>query len=556
MTAIADDARSFSAALEGQYDIEREIGRGGMGIVYVARDLKLHRRVAIKTLPPHLAGDHTVRERFLREARMSAALSHPNIVQIHRADEIAGHVFFVMGYVDGESLAQRIQREGFLPPLAAARILCDVASALGYAHSRGVIHRDVKAENILLELRVDHAMVTDFGIARLAEAGPLTSTGQVLGTVYYLSPEQISGERVDARSDLYSLGVVGYYALTGRFPFDAELASAVLVAHVTKQAPNLSAIAPHLPRALTNIVQRCLAKNPDSRFASSADVVAALTAAIPEIERGGAVLRPSVPLLSSTEAHAVWKRAAELQADTGIHTRPAAIPGPRDNERDLTRTSGFKPLDVREAALEAGIDQQYVDHALVEHGVIGSARAPHVVPAVINDITDRPVAFVGAPTDIHLEIIVEGEMPDTEYDVLIDIIQRKVGDVGSAASVGRGFSWTSQSRQGRQIQVSILPRHGKTTIRLSESLRNTSGGIFAGIMAGVGGAGGAMVFAATIGATHNPVAAMAFWVATIATSYLGSRWIYGAVRKSRERSLRSMADALAKQARELIDGGN
>src|SRR4051812_26560653 len=167
-----------------------------MGIVYLAHDVRLDRRVAIKTLPPHLANDSTVRERFLREARTAGALSHQNIVPIHRADEIAGHVFFVMGFVDGSSLAQRIRHEGPIGPADTVRVLGDVASALGYAHARGVIHRDVKAENILLDRTTGRALVTDFGIARLAEAAPLTSTGQLLGTVYYLSPEQISGELV------------------------------------------------------------------------------------------------------------------------------------------------------------------------------------------------------------------------------------------------------------------------------------------------------------------------------------------------------------------------
>ncbi|HTE46812.1 MAG TPA: serine/threonine-protein kinase, partial [Gemmatimonadaceae bacterium] len=187
----------LAAALAGQYQIEREIGRGGMGVVYLARDLKLQRRVAIKTLPPHLKGDAQIRERFLREARTAGALSHQNIVPIHRADELDGHVFFVMGFVDGDSIAQRVKEHGRLDPREVVRELHDVASALAYAHAQGVIHRDVKAENILIERSSGRALVTDFGIARLAEATPLTSTGQVLGTVYYLSPEQVSGDPVD-----------------------------------------------------------------------------------------------------------------------------------------------------------------------------------------------------------------------------------------------------------------------------------------------------------------------------------------------------------------------
>src|SRR4051812_34332782 len=154
MTSPAEftsDFARFAAALDGQYALECEIGRGGMGIVYRARDLRLDRRVAVKTLPPHLANDDIVRERFLREARTAGSLSHPHIVPIHRADELGGHVFFVMGLVEGESLAQRIREAGQLDPREAVRILTDVADALGYAHRRGVIHRDVKAENILID---------------------------------------------------------------------------------------------------------------------------------------------------------------------------------------------------------------------------------------------------------------------------------------------------------------------------------------------------------------------------------------------------------------------
>ena len=184
MTSIPPDAFALSQALNGQYEVLREVGRGGMGIVFLARDLKLERLVAIKTLPPTLASDEVIRARFLREARTAAALGHPNIVPIHRADDIDGTVFFVMGFVDGPSLAQLVRDGGPITPRTAVSILYDVADALAYAHGAGVIHRDVKAENILLDRGSSRALVTDFGIARVAEAAPLTATGTVLGTVH------------------------------------------------------------------------------------------------------------------------------------------------------------------------------------------------------------------------------------------------------------------------------------------------------------------------------------------------------------------------------------
>src|SRR5690242_6292809 len=239
-----------------------------MGVVYLGVDVKLDRPVAIKVLPEHLAGVPEVRERFLREARTAAKLSHPNIVPIYRADESEGVVFIVMALVDGESLAERLSARRALPPRELVPLLRDVAAALDHAHAHGVVHRDVKPENILIDRKSARAMVTDFGIARVAEAKPLTATGQVLGTVHYMSPEQVSGEAVDGRSDLYSLGVVGFRAVTGRLPFDNESASAVLVAHVVKPPPRVHDVAPAVPTAVAQLIDRCLAKNPDARAAA------------------------------------------------------------------------------------------------------------------------------------------------------------------------------------------------------------------------------------------------------------------------------------------------
>ncbi len=336
-SALASDALELARALAGQYELECEIGRGGMGIVYRARDLKLDRLVAIKTLPPHLAGDPIVRERFLREARTAAKLSHPNIVPIHRADEIAGRVFFVMGLVDGESLAQRIRALGRIDPRAIVRELRDVASALEHAHEHHVIHRDVKAENILIDRTSGRALVTDFGIARLAEAAPLTSTGQVLGTVYYLSPEQVSGDPIDARSDIYSLGVVAYLAASGRFPFDAELASAVLIAHVTKRAPPVHTVAADLPRSLADLIDRCLAKDPDERFQRCGDMVMVLDEMLPGSRRNASARRRS-PKCRRTAAHlrhggAVDSRAGRAAASANGGRAPPCRLG-RSPRRD------------------------------------------------------------------------------------------------------------------------------------------------------------------------------------------------------------------------------
>lgn len=257
-------------ALAGEYSLERELGRGGMGVVYLARDVRLARLVAIKVLPPDLAASNLLRAQFFREAQTAARLSHPNIVPIHRVDEARGISYFVMTYVEGETLAQRIARRGPLAPHHAARVLREVAWALTYAHGTGIVHRDIKADNILLEEGSERALVTDFGIANAANASGQATEGQVAGSPHYASPEQISGEPVDASSDIYSLGVVGFFALTGRLPFDAPTVAEVVAMHLSVRVPSIAALAPAVPTKLAMLVESCMAKSPTGRPASAA----------------------------------------------------------------------------------------------------------------------------------------------------------------------------------------------------------------------------------------------------------------------------------------------
>lgn len=267
-------------ACRGRFAIERELGRGGMGVVVLARDLALDRPVAIKLLPPTLARVPALRERFLREARTAAGLAHPNVVPVHAVEAHGDVVFFVMGYVDGESLARRVQRAGPLAPADAARVLRDVAWALAYAHGRGVVHRDVKPDNILLDRGSSRALVTDFGIARVADgAAPLTRDGHVLGTAHYMSPEQAAGEPLDGRSDLYALGASGFFALTGAPPIDAPTVPALLARQLLHPAPPVASRRAGLPAPLAAAVDRCLAKHPDARFPSAEALADALAEA-------------------------------------------------------------------------------------------------------------------------------------------------------------------------------------------------------------------------------------------------------------------------------------
>lgn len=260
------------AALGDQYELLGEIGRGGMAVVYRARDRRLDRPVALKILPPELAHDPAIRTRFAREAHTAAQLSHPHIVPIHDVGDREGIAYFVMGLVTGGNLAALLAREPKLPIPEVRRLLCEIADALAYAHTRGVIHRDIKPDNILLDRDSGRAMVTDFGIARAMEAGGrLTATGIAVGTPTYMSPEQAVGEReVDGRSDLYSLGVIGYQMLTGRVPFSASNSMALLLKHVTERPRPLSELRPDTPRAIREAIERALLKSPEDRWPTAA----------------------------------------------------------------------------------------------------------------------------------------------------------------------------------------------------------------------------------------------------------------------------------------------
>ncbi len=260
------------AAIGHQYEIESEIGRGGMSVVYRARDLRLNRPVAVKVLPPELAYDPAIRTRFTREAQTSAQLSHAHIVPIYDVGEQNGIAYFVMALITAGNLATLLGHEPRQPIDEVRRFLFEIADALSYAHLRGVIHRDIKPDNVLLEEDSGRALVTDFGIARAIAAGTrLTVTGNAIGTPTYMSPEQAMGEReIDGRSDIYSLGVIGYQMLTGRVPFAAGNSMALLLKHVSERPRPIAELRPETPKALRDVVDRALMKAPEDRWPSAA----------------------------------------------------------------------------------------------------------------------------------------------------------------------------------------------------------------------------------------------------------------------------------------------
>jgi serine/threonine protein kinase len=343
-------AERLAHVLEGAYALESEVGRGGMGVVFAARDLALKRRVAIKVLPPELAFRQEIKTRFMREAQTAARLSHPHIVPIHAVGDEGGLVYFVMGFVDGESLAARLKRRHALPAEEVRRIMKETADALGMAHSMGVVHRDIKPDNILLEGTRRRVMVTDFGIAKaLSEAGPgtLTGTGVAIGTPHYMSPEQAAGEReIDARSDLYSLGVVAYEMTTGELPFQAPTVPGILMKHISEAAPDIKRNRSDVPDDLAAAVMRCLEKDPGARWPTAESLRRALESRsagpyrppspVPRSRRGG-------PATDGVALERAWARG-ERHPQRARERRPAAR---RGHEPDAPARSSREPEIVR-----------------------------------------------------------------------------------------------------------------------------------------------------------------------------------------------------------------
>src|SRR5215472_17603637 len=377
-----------------------------MGVVYLAREVRLDRLVAIKLLPPELAAIPGLKDRFLREARMAARLSHPNIVPIFAVDEVDRFVFYAMAFIDGETLAQRVETRGPMPPGEATRLLREVAWALAYAHSQGVIHRDVKPENILLE-GSGRALVTDFGIARVTRETGATGPGEVIGTPEFMSPEQAVGDSVDGRADIYSLGAVGYFVLSGRGPFQGGSAAALLSQHIATPVPLLEG--PGIPRRLARALERCLAKDPKARpqkgedFADSLGQVLEAHKELPVALRvfvkrgarlggiGGFTYISASFVTLSVVANVVpqdhWVRAFWTTFAALFGVGPILI---LINRARGYLASGFDPKDLRAAfqtELEQGLDErvfEYGRRASLYERITGLIAAGSVGTAVVS----------------------------------------------------------------------------------------------------------------------------------------------------------------------------
>jgi streptogramin lyase/predicted Ser/Thr protein kinase len=325
-------------------------GRGGMGVVYKAEQLDLQRPVALKLIATPLARDEDFRERFVRESRAAAAIDHPNVIPVYSAGEDDGRLYLVMRYVEGEDLRSLVHRDGPLTPARATAIIAQVANALDAAHARGLVHRDIKPANVLLD--GDHAYLTDFGLTkRLTGETTMTGSGRWVGTLGYIAPEQIRGEGVDARADVYALGCLLFYVLTGVAPYRRDSDEATLYAHLHDAPPDARALTPGVPPELAEVVERALAKDPDDRYPSAGDLGRAALAAVgdgpaPPPER--TVARGAAAPGGLADDETVVPTAA-----TATPTAPTAL-GPGDGHPRPTSRGGLPPWLTPVLSLVAG----------------------------------------------------------------------------------------------------------------------------------------------------------------------------------------------------------
>src|SRR3954470_19370607 len=332
MADSTDDPR-IGMVIAG-YRIEERVGRGGMGVVYRAEHLNLQRRAAIKIIAPDLAESEGFRERFTREARIAAALQHPNIVTVYDAGELDGLLYLAMQYIQGSDLSAVLRTEHRLRPYRAIDVIRQVASALDAAHAMGLIHRDVKPANVLIEGRT--AFLTDFGLTKRldGEHTELTRVGDVVGTIHYVAPEQIEGAQVSARSDVYSLGCLLFHCLTGQVPFARDTDVAVIYAHLSEDPPKLSALRPELPEGLDAVMAKALDKSPERRFPACGDLINAARAVI---DAAGPLSETSPPR-TATEREEVVAAIEETRDAAAAARRPRVLLGGVDsNTRALAR---------------------------------------------------------------------------------------------------------------------------------------------------------------------------------------------------------------------------
>ncbi len=509
----------LESALADRYGIRQVLGKGGMATVYLAHDRKHQREVAVKVLRPDLAATLGT-DRFLKEIQIVARLTHPHILALHDSGEAGGFLYYVMPYITGGSLRNRLEAMRRLDREEAMAIALPVADALAYAHRMGIFHRDIKPENILFS--EGHPVVADFGIAKAvstAGVGNLTRTGFPLGTPGYMSPEQAAGMTdLDERTDVYSLAVVIYEMLVGETPGrwpteDAYRAGRFLEAPPAHRS-RLTAAGATTEAALV----RALAIRHDQRTPTPSQLMDELTGTVSGPRRR----------YGEDEVRQIVQRATELEA-----TNP---------------TSGSMTIGGVEAlAAEVGVAPELVRKAA------SSLATPTGTSGLPAPSAWEPI--IGGPTYLYFERVVDGELPDSEFPVLVDEIRRNLQHVGQVSQLGRSFSWSMRGGAGktRDVEVGVSVRAGQTRIVVRENLGATIGAVFGGICGGLGGAMMGPVVGITLGGLHmNPVALLGIIPAWLGTVFSIARTSYRRTITRRRQDFGALADRLAALTAELV----
>jgi serine/threonine protein kinase len=418
-------------ATAGEYEILGELGRGGMAIVYAASDLSLNRKVAIKTMLPELIGKAVMVQRFKREAQMAAGLSHPHIVQIHSVKETKKLVYFVMKYIEGRSLGSIIEERGALDLDMARLIIQQAGSALSFAHHRGIIHRDVKPANIMIDEN-GWAVMTDFGIAKSGEASQLTATGTALGTPHYMAPEQFNDVPATGASDQYALGIVAYEALSGKKPFDGKTFAEIITQHLFKEPPDIRTARADLPEAAATAIVRMLAKEPAARFPDLDAAVAAFG-----------------------------------------HPEPKSVDVTRSQLTAIARSGEQKKLRLSVPMSPVPMTRPSVKTALVDTGESGKKSAPASAATVVGDLTPKKRGRGGlwAAIVAVVALLAAGG----GYVALKQLAPRESGESMNIALTRAVQLWQQGQHDAAQSEFTLaakeLPQSGTPHIYLSRLAR-------------------------------------------------------------------------------------
>ena len=457
---IHDVADLSTGSTFAGHRIDAVAGRGGMGVVYRATQLALDRPVALKVINPALADDDQFRERFVRECRTAASLDHPNVLPIHDAGETDGELYLSMRFVAGEDLRRRIRREGRIAPAEAAQIVAQIGAALDAAHAAGIVHRDVKPANVLLD-GDGHAYLTDFGLTTSATSNAGLTSGGWVGTAGYAAPEQIRGGQVDARTDVYALGCVLFHALTGDVPFPRETDDARLWAHLNEPPPDPSALAPGVPPAFGPVIARALAKDPDARYASAGDLGRAALAAAGLAEAGDERTVARGAALTGAPELAADVAATRLHDATAVATVATQRP---------THARGRRTLVVLAAVVILALAGGGIALALRKGGDGGSVAATTAPSTAARVVATVPVsrapnslavaanaAWVVSFTSGGLQRIASGAQHRT-------LAARAVAPNATGVVAGGGSLWVVNSRKPDGL-YRVNPRTGTVTAR-------------------------------------------------------------------------------------------